>query len=786
MAKTSESRLAQILREELKSGGGLVSSLAIASSESQREKYDVRNVFPKTGVLGQVLEQVLGKGYRYGGRKSASASADSGTGAVGSAVSAGAVRLTARNTMVLPAMARDMNIMKRNMQELVSIWGGKKSIKTRAETNYLRTGGRVKKPPSASTSATSPASGDTTLSKLSSGIGFVGTLAAGIVSGLFGILTSGLSFAGSVLGSAASLIGTALSGMMGIGGSVVSTIFGGLASVVSGMGIFGLVALAGAGFLVYQISKSIKGELSFDKVMDYIKESLGFKEGETFRDALMRGLGFIDEKTGLNTKGTFEKAESKFIYWLEYSKSMFAQVADTVQKFGELAIVELQSGFLTYGAGLLKILAQIYGTAIGAKAGVTGAGLASILMGSAFGPAGTAASMGLRALIAGGTFAGFTALGYKGGTAAADIVNDALAGTALNSDQKAVLEKMKNTKGFLDELNSLNYHQEQINLLKSSGFKNQEATIKSHQQYIDEIKNKPQFKAIYEEFQKAFSKDPGDIHADAIEAAKKNLDLRKQQILAGIPTPAAMRSEADQTATSRVAEYEDTVQKPTREASSGSNKLVFAKFPTAEAGFKAQRDLWERKYSNVTIADAIKKWAPDATENYGKGIERAIGKSISTTKFGDLTEEQKVALLNEQARQEGFFKPGTKPNRLNNPGAILFAETQRKFGGEPVGTPPSDRLAGTPTNRPSPEAPTPPKTQTGLNQYSQMSDTELMVAILGDMFGDIAKMFATGINSMQNQKGDKVSDSGTQGDSMNYYDSQIKLALAENLLYRRG
>lgn len=760
MAKNKESRLAQILREELKSGSGLAKALVEASNAANREKSDIRNVFPKTGVLGQILEQALGKGYRYKGKKSASASSDPTS--ISSALGAGAIRLTARNTMVLPAMARDMNIMKQNMQLLVRSSGKKAYSRPESDFHKFKIGGPKKAAPKSAPSAGT--GGSSALEKMGTGMGLAGTVVSGLVSGLFTVLTSGLSIAGSVLGSAASLIGTALSGILGVGGSVASTIFGGLASVVGGMGIFGLVALAGAGFLVYQISKSIKGELSFDKVMDYIKESLGFKEGESFRDALMRGLGFIDEKTGLNTKGAFEKVETKFIYWLEYSKSMFSQVATTVQKFGELAILELQSGFLTYGTGLIKLLAQIYGTAIGAKAGVSGAGLASILMGSALGPAGSMGAMALRGLIAGGSFAGLTALGYSAGSGAGDAVNDALAGTALTEEQKSVLKEMKETPNFLDKLDRMNYDQEQINLLKdpSKGYKNQEATINNYQDAID--RTKKQFKPLFDKFEKAFGKAPGNIHEDAISQAKSNLDTRRQQILSSIPTPGAMRSEADQAATEKVTQHEESMgQRPSRYTTSGGNGKVnrnsgvsikmgevidyfMAKGLSYEAAVGIATNLFEESTLNSKAVNPssgayglaqwldtkgsprqsnFKKWADANGFKYDDPRAQLdyVWQELQTSHRGVLTKLQEPGITASKAH-EIFLSKFEAPSDAD--------QARRRSDNLVSNFSPSMQTASTTTAKEE------KRKKELADPYAGKSDVELLLAAFGSMFGDLA------------------------------------------------
>lgn len=57
--------------------------------------------------------------------------------------------------------------------------------------------------------------------------------------------------------------------------------------------------------------------------------------------------------------------------------------------------------------------------------------------------------------------------------------------------------------------------------------------------------------------------------------------------------------------------------------------------------------------------------------------------ALSRYKFSDLSDEQKQAFLTAQGNAEGVNKAGTIPNRLNNPGAMVWnPEWQKQFGGE--------------------------------------------------------------------------------------------------------
>lgn len=811
-----ESRLAQILRQELKAGTNLPQALAMANVASLREKGDYRNLFPKSGVLGQVLRASLGKGYQY---DRSIKSTSSGRGAAGNAagnLTAGATRLTARNTMVLPAMARDMNIMKQNIASLVRSTGKKSFAKP--ERNYLGMGAKKPKPGAGAGSSSPAGGGDSVLGKLFSGAGFAASLASGIVSNIFSVMGSMLSFGGSLISGAVGIIGSVLGGALNIGGGILGGLLGGLGSVVKGMGIFGIIALAGAGFLMYQISKNITGELSFDKILDYIKDSLGLEKGESFRDAMFRAFGFIDKKTGLNTQGAFVAVETKFIYWLEYSKSMFSQVATTVQKFGELAIVELQSGFLTYGTGLIKLLAQIYGTAIGAKAGVTGAGLASILMGTALGPAGTMGAMALRGLIAGGSFAGLTALGYSAGTGAGDAVNDALAGTALNQDQKDVLEKMKNTEGFISGLNRVNELTEQINDLKSKykrpdgitpTYTEESSDIKTRRKEIELIKGNPLFSPIFKEFEKAFGKSPGNIHEDAITAARNNLDLRRQQILGSIPTSAAMISQANQAAAERVAQHQEENQarnSPTRvapvanyKASRVSSKRGMRRHPktgvySMHEGIDITGTPGESIYSaidgKVTEVGINKVGKGELNGNYIfiQGPDGTITKYLhlqdkSELNVGDMvTAGQVIGKLGGTGSSTGphlHFEVAGADGKTIDPMPFLDNITSSS----PV-------VAAAP--KPAPyHGPAGGKDGigdflSGENKYDKMSESELLIELMGDMFGDVTKVLSGMMSNLSKGGPDnKTSDAGA-GDAYDMHGTQTRLAIMDSILVKNG
>lgn len=130
MAEKS-SRLAEILKQEYKSTGA-ASGFASAAGKRIREKMDIRNVlFGGTGVGSLIGRKIFGKGYSAIADKQDQA--DKISSQTAPLISAQTEKLdiisvnsqiTAKNSMALPAMARDMNLMKLNVFKLVKLQGG--------------------------------------------------------------------------------------------------------------------------------------------------------------------------------------------------------------------------------------------------------------------------------------------------------------------------------------------------------------------------------------------------------------------------------------------------------------------------------------------------------------------------------------------------------------------------------------------------------------------------------------------------------------------------------------
>lgn len=141
-----QGRLAKILEQEYKSKG-VISGAGSAGSKRIKEMFDLRNTFFSGSGIGSVVgRKIFGKGY--------TATPDSTVASKISAASPGFssesidvlvsikkdTRISAKNSMVLPAMARDMNLMRQNIGRLVKLQGGASA--TKADMFFKRAGER--------------------------------------------------------------------------------------------------------------------------------------------------------------------------------------------------------------------------------------------------------------------------------------------------------------------------------------------------------------------------------------------------------------------------------------------------------------------------------------------------------------------------------------------------------------------------------------------------------------------------------------------------------------------
>ena len=145
-----QSRLAEIYKAEKERGGGVLSTLG----KRAKEKFDPRQMFNQKGFAAAALPSLFKSYDAVGKTKKAKELSESGRGGFSSAVLENGIsslitetrqvkihsQLAAKNSVVLPAMARDMNVTRQNIVKLVKLQGG--TATTKADMFFKRAGDR--------------------------------------------------------------------------------------------------------------------------------------------------------------------------------------------------------------------------------------------------------------------------------------------------------------------------------------------------------------------------------------------------------------------------------------------------------------------------------------------------------------------------------------------------------------------------------------------------------------------------------------------------------------------
>jgi GH24 family phage-related lysozyme (muramidase) len=134
-----------LVRQQRQQGSGILSSVGSAAAGSVRESLDIRNaLFSSGSFLNTLFPKV--KGFKAGNNvgKGKSPSLLSSLGSDLSSTKLDQIgentKIAAKNSFVLPAMARDMNVMRQNIVKLVKLQGGTAS--TKADMFFMKAGER--------------------------------------------------------------------------------------------------------------------------------------------------------------------------------------------------------------------------------------------------------------------------------------------------------------------------------------------------------------------------------------------------------------------------------------------------------------------------------------------------------------------------------------------------------------------------------------------------------------------------------------------------------------------
>ena len=304
---------ADLVRAQRESGKGVIGSLSGAYNQQNMQKFDIRNkLFSRSGLATALFPGLKGYQAQPISRKASNAIisptlSNSPTQLNSIAKDA---RISARNSMALPSIAR-------NMARMVKIWGGtpakyfdsaaEKETAKEAKFGKGGKGGGV-------LGKSSGAGGGGIMGMLGGALGGIGSLLGSAVGGITNI-------AGSILGGIGSLLGGAASGIFGIVGSALG-----------GMGFMGILAAGAIGFILYQIWKN----LDFSKM----RENLGIDGAlNTISESLNGLVKEIDDMTGGRfsetlkfVKDTFKDASLKMIAVMKTGMEIMTKISSAAMK----------------------------------------------------------------------------------------------------------------------------------------------------------------------------------------------------------------------------------------------------------------------------------------------------------------------------------------------------------------------------------------------------------------------------------------------------------------------
>jgi hypothetical protein len=280
-------RFEEIYRQKTQGGEGALSALKSTASERRKEQADLRRMFPKSGMVGAMLESAFGKSYKYNSGKGDKKSAEETKNQPSfDEKSTNAIRLntsiSAKNSMVLPGMARDMNIMRQNIVRMTKHTTG--SAVSKADAHFMKSKERE-------------ASYESALGKSLPSKDNVSPKASSVAGG--GLFKSMFGSIGGILGGGASMIGGVLSGLGSLAGGAVSGILKVLSGALGGFGLGGaLLAILGGSLLV-----------SMYKGLDFGKYGAQFGEIFSGMSKSLKSFFGIDDSQG-DGKNIFEKVAS--------------------------------------------------------------------------------------------------------------------------------------------------------------------------------------------------------------------------------------------------------------------------------------------------------------------------------------------------------------------------------------------------------------------------------------------------------------------------------------------
>lgn len=293
--------LAEVVRRQRKEGQGAIGALTSALGQKTLEAIDPRRMLNQKGLLTSLFPSLKAYQAKGSAERISRASADLSSSTapmlqemnVKLDIVGTNTRLTAKNTMMMPAMARDMNVMRQNIVKLVKLQGGKAS--TRADAFFMRAREREasyesqfgRSQPVTTTTPTpekKDSGGPGILGMLGGALGLsavIGTLSKAITS-IPSLLLQGLSSIPNLIAAGLSSLTSLLAGGLKIGFDLAK----GAASVVgsglksAGSSILSIIRAA-AGFLMSGPGLAILGVGGVTALLAYLLANEKTKYGDT-------------------------------------------------------------------------------------------------------------------------------------------------------------------------------------------------------------------------------------------------------------------------------------------------------------------------------------------------------------------------------------------------------------------------------------------------------------------------------------------------------------------------
>lgn len=614
----AQSRLSKILEQEYKTKG-FVGGTTSAVGKRALEKLDIRNALFGGSGLGSIIgRKIFGKGYSAtrgasstSGISSASAEMTSLSNSILEEVNINS-KITAKNTMALPTMARDMNVMRQNVIKLVKLQGGTPTNRADAwfmkakerEAAYESQFGASRKPTPVTEKSSRNEGAGGLLGFLGSMASKLGSAITGIASALGPVITTALATLGNVLTAAITALGVALGAkaLAGRGGVVGVPGKGGKAP--KGGGRFGKLGLA--------LSAALAAILGYDYLTD-------------------------DEEGGAadTTGATGESGASSGIDWMNLGKNAAIVGAGTVGAAGTVAAISSRSAVQGYNTAA-KRFTDASGKFTSAKNLPKGDMLKKFIdfavkaqskgwMGKIFGK--LAVRLGTGIAMKAMTFLG--GLAVPGAGWAVSAISLAL----LAADAYFIYDAIFGEGGILEELEKEDNRTTSPTPVPGTDSaatppvpSSPSPSAEGAAATFNSLSKAQQDSLLMAQAKAEGSTKPGTVgyrhnNPGNIIAKSPTEVYPAQAKFGGVPG--------------------ETIKGP-----DGVTR-TFVRFPTWEDGLNAQRDLWARKYGNKPIDQALAQWAPDAGR--GSGYEKTIMAGINGSSPAMAGNPSKGTTLNGQS-----------------------------------------------------------------------------------------------------------------------------------------